>query len=63
MGVVGGVIRRLLHRLGHFVMANTSTHIIEIDGELWIVAECRKCKAEVGRWFYRHQMKRRSRKE
>jgi hypothetical protein len=39
-------------------MANTSTHVIEIDGELWIVAEC-KCGAEVGRWFYRHQMRRR----
>ncbi len=57
------MLARFWHRLGHFAMANTVTSIIEIDGELWIVAECRKCGAEVGRWFYRHQMRRRSRKE
>jgi hypothetical protein len=51
----------LWHRFQHIVMANTVTYVIEIEDELWWVAECKRCGAELGRWFYRHQMRRRRR--
>jgi hypothetical protein len=49
----------LWHRFCHIVMANTVTYVIEVEDELWFVAECRKCGAELTRWFYRSREVRR----
>ena len=47
------------HRFQHIVMGNAEYHVIEIEGELWFVAECKRCGAELCRWFHRHREVRR----
>ncbi len=49
----------LWHRLQHIVAANCDTKIMRIAGEVWVVKECRRCGAEICRWFYRHEGERR----
>lgn len=45
----------LWHRIQHVFVANCHTYIDRIEGEVWVVKECRRCGAELCRWFFKHQ--------
>ena len=52
------------HRFQHIVQVNTTSRFVKIEDEIWVVAECRRCGAELCRWFYKHryrQVRRRKR--
>ncbi len=52
------MLSQLFHRFQHVVQANTKSRLVRIEDELWVVAECRACGAELCRWFYRRPYRR-----